>query len=309
MAMSELPNDITLIDTFHLGRPHVIGAHLLIGDAPLLIDPGPTSTLAAVEAGMHAAGVSIADLRAVLLTHIHLDHAGATGELLRRNPQIAVYVHQRGARHMVNPEKLIASASRLYGAMMETLWGAFLPVPAEQITALSGGGTLHIGGRSFAVQDAPGHASHHVIYLEQASGAAFIGDNGGIKVPGMPFATPATPPPDIDIAAWGRTLDALEAADPQVLMLTHFGPSFDPQTHIADYRARLGHWAEFVRAGLASGGTDEEQVARLKALAVDSLGDGISLADKESFLQAAPLDQCWQGLARYWRKQAELAGS
>jgi glyoxylase-like metal-dependent hydrolase (beta-lactamase superfamily II) len=156
-----LPADTRLIDLLHLGRPHIIGAYLLLGDLPALIDPGPASTLDNLEAGLAAHGLALADIQIILLTHIHLDHAGATGSLLRSYPHIRVYVHQRGAPHLTAPEKLIQSAARLYGDTMGRLWGPILPVPEAAIGTLAGGETLRAGGRTLRVDDPPGPASHH----------------------------------------------------------------------------------------------------------------------------------------------------
>jgi glyoxylase-like metal-dependent hydrolase (beta-lactamase superfamily II) len=298
-----LPADLRLVDDMHLGRSRVIGTYVLLGDEPALVDPGPTSTLAALEAGLAAHGLALGDLRVLLLTHIHLDHAGATGTLVARHPHLRVYVHQRGAPHLVAPERLLQSATRLYGDEMDRLWGEFRAVPEGNITTLAGGETLRLGGRTLRVYDAPGHASHHVIYFEERSGAAFVGDNGGIHLPGWQVSRPASPPPDIDLEAWDRTLDLLRQLDPRFLLLTHFGPIGSPAGYIEDYRACLRRWAEVVREGLA-GDTDEaEQIARLRAYAEAELGREATAEDKAAYQQAAPVELCWHGLARYWRKR------
>jgi glyoxylase-like metal-dependent hydrolase (beta-lactamase superfamily II) len=302
-----LPADTVLIDLLHLGRPHIIGAYLLLGEQPALIDPGPASTLDRLEAGMAAHGLALVDLQAILLTHIHLDHAGATGTLLRRYPHLRVYVHTRGAPHLAAPEKLIRSATRLYGDAMQRLWGPILPVPQQAITTLAGGEIVRIGERALHVYDAPGHASHHVFYFDQQSGAAWIGDTGGVCRPDAPVARPATPPPDIDIEAWQRTLDTLRALDPGVLLLTHFGPAYQPLAYIEDYRAALLHWAAVVRAGLASGADEAAQIAQLTALAQASLGPAASNQEATLYEQASSTTLSWQGLARYLRKRAEHA--
>mgnify|MGYP000878744771 CR=1 FL=1 len=235
--MPALPADVALIDDMHLGQPHVIATYLLRGDAPAIVDPGPASTIDTLAAGLAAEGLRFEDLHAILLTHIHLDHAGATGVLLRRFPHLRVYVHARGAPHLADPSKLIVSATRLYGDAMERLWGEIVPVPAQAMTTLSGGEELQLAGRRLRVFDAPGHASHHVVYFDQASGAVWMGDNGGVCMPGLPVPRPATPPPDIDIDAWLRTLDTVGALGPRSLLLTHFGPTYEPAAYLADYRA------------------------------------------------------------------------
>ena len=171
------------IDLQFRGSPRVIATALLDGPGGLtLIDPGPTSCLPALEAGLRGRGLTLRDVRTLLLTHIHLDHAGATGTILERVPNIRVYVHERGAPHMIDPAKLLASATRLHGDRMEALWGAFQPVPASQITALAGGERLDMGGTSIRVAYTPGHAKHHVSYLDERSGMAYVGDTGGVHV-------------------------------------------------------------------------------------------------------------------------------
>jgi len=304
-TLMPLPADARLIDLLHLGRPQVIGSYVLLGEQPALIDPGPASTLDTLEAGLAAHGLALADIQIILLTHIHLDHAGATGTLLRRYPHIQVYVHTRGAPHLIAPEKLIHSATRLYGDTMQRLWGPILPVPEQAINVLSGGETLQIGTRALRVYDAPGHASHHVVYFEASSGAAWIGDTGGVCRPGTAVARPATPPPDIDLEAWQRSLDMLRALNPSVLLLTHFGPTYQPAAYIEDYRATLLHWADVVRAGLSSGADETTQIAQLDQLAQSNLGSQASAEDATLYEQASSIMLSWQGLARYWRKRAE----
>ena len=299
-----VPAGVRLIDDLHLGQPHVIGTYLLLGEEPAIVDPGPTSTLASLEAGLAAHGVALADLRAILLTHIHLDHAGATGTIVRRHPQLRVYVHQRGAPHMIAPEKLIRSATRLYGDQMERLWGAFEPVPESAITTLSGGEALRAGGRSIRVFDSPGHASHHVFYLDESNGAVFLGDTGGICLPEVPAAIPATPPPDIDVEAWLSTLATVGSLDPRALLLTHFGPAYEPAAYLEHYGAALRDWAEAVREGLASGAGEPAQIQRLRDLVSAALGPSCSPGELAHYDHAAPVDQCWQGLVRYWGKRS-----
>jgi len=300
-----LPADLRMIDDMHLGRPHVIATYLLPGDEPAVVDPGPASTLDVLSAGLAMHGLALGDLRAILLTHIHLDHAGATGELVRRYPHLRVYVHQRGARHLAAPEKLVGSATRLYGDQMDRLWGPIVPVPEQNISALGDGESLRIGQRALQVFDAPGHASHHVLYFDQANGAAFVGDTGGVCIPGRMIPRAATPPPDIDVDAWLRTLDLLESLAPQALLLTHFGPAYQPAAYLDDYRATLRRWAEAVRVGLASGADEATQIERLRDVARADMGD-VSADDIALFEQASSVELNYYGLARYWRKRAEL---
>lgn len=299
------PEGVLVIDTHHMGRPHVVATYVLPGDEPAIVDPGPAGTLPTVEAGLAAHGLSLADLRHVVLTHIHLDHAGATGAILARNPAIKVHVHTRGAPHLVDPSRLISSAAQLWGDRLELLWGRTVPVPPAAITALAGGETLRLGGRTLRAYDGPGHAKHHLVWFDDVSGAAFVGDNAGVRLPGVRFTRPATPPPDVDLAAWERTLDLVAALRPAWLMLTHFGAYADVAFHLHDFRERLLRWGEIVRHGLASGTSEAEQVAALER---DAMAEAASLsAPQQAALsqQSGDLSLSWRGLARYWRKRAE----
>jgi glyoxylase-like metal-dependent hydrolase (beta-lactamase superfamily II) len=217
-----------LVDVHHLGRDRVIGAYELDG---LIVDPGPTTGLEGLLAGLEAG-----EPRALLLTHIHLDHAGAAGALCRRFPNLTVYVHERGAPHLVDPERLLASARQLYGDDMEQLWGEVVPVPAENVRALSGGETIEDRIR---VEYTPGHASHHVAYLREATGEAFVGDVAGVRIPPSDHVLPPTPPPDIDLEAWERSLRVVEGWAPQELCLTHFGRTRDVEGHLGRLREGL----------------------------------------------------------------------
>lgn len=293
--------DVGLIDTLHLGRRHVIAAYLLLGDAPALVDPGPTVTLPQIVAGLATHGMVITDLAAVVLTHIHLDHAGATGVLLREHPGLRVYVHERGVRHLVAPERLLESARRIYGPLMDVLWGEIAPVPQAAITALCGGETLELGRRRLHVLDAPGHASHHLVYHDPASGAAWVGDLAGVCLPGQQYAQPATPPPDIDLVAWRASLDRLLERRPDHLLLTHFGRVDDPARHIADLWRNTEAWAAVVRDSLAAGDDDATALARLTRV-VAAEQHGLPAGVAAEYQHAASPAMSWQGLARYWRK-------
>jgi glyoxylase-like metal-dependent hydrolase (beta-lactamase superfamily II) len=270
-----------LIDTMHLGRDRVIGAYDLDG---VVVDPGPASTVETL--------LSQVEPRALLLTHIHLDHAGATGVLVRRFPDLKVYVHERGAPHLIDPAKLLKSATQLYGDDMERLWGEVAPVPEENITVLTGGETVE----GFRVEYAPGHASHHVVYLHEATGDAYVGDVGGVRVPPSGFALAPTPPPDIDLEKWNASLDLVEAWRPQRLALTHFGFVDDVPGQVAKVRAWLDEWGT-----LARDLTTEEFAARVEARMRDATGE----EGGDRLVQAAPPEQLHLGLARYWKKKAE----
>jgi glyoxylase-like metal-dependent hydrolase (beta-lactamase superfamily II) len=291
------------IDLQFKGSPRVIATALLTGpDGVTLIDPGPASCLHTLEAGLQNRGLSLRDVRSLLLTHIHLDHAGATGTIVERVPGVRVYVHERGAPHMIDPAKLLASATRLYGDQMNTLWGEFLPVPAAQVTALSGGERLPLAATSLAVAYTPGHAKHHVSYLDERAGVAYIGDTGGICVTGDYLIAP-TPPPDIDVEVWHESLNTIDAWQPVALFLTHFGAITPARAHLARFRTALTAQANAVRDALKAGGTEEEKIRRfvdhMRAEARKVLPEREARATE----LAAPFDQLWQGLARYWQKK------
>lgn len=295
------------IDLEFQGRRQVIATAVVPCDVGVvLVDPGPSSCLPALTRGLAAHGYALGDVRAILLTHIHLDHAGATGSLVRQTPGVPVYVHEFGAKHLAAPDKLIASATRLYGADMDRLWGEFLAVPADVLRPLTGGETIAMGGRHFEVAYTPGHAVHHVSYFDARDRVAYVGDTAGILVEG--YALAATPPPDIDLERWDESLRTIEAWAPGTLFLTHFGEVPDITAHVARYRATLGRAASRAREGLVAGGSDSEQIARWVQWLRDDARAAASGTVAEAVEAAAPFDQIWQGLARYWRKRAEREG-
>jgi glyoxylase-like metal-dependent hydrolase (beta-lactamase superfamily II) len=293
------------IDVEYRGSRRYIACCLLEGEDPVIVDPGPAVSLATLEAGLADAGLTLDDLAGILLTHIHLDHAGATGTIVARNPRVRVYVHERGARHMIDPERLLRSAQRLYGDEMDALWGEFLAVPGGNVQALAGGETLELAGRRIEVAYTPGHASHHVSYLDTAGGTAFVGDTAGIRIANNPFVLPVTPPPDIDLEIWEPSLRKIEAWRPERLYVTHFGAAEGVDEHLAQFRRRLHRWAESVRRGLASEQTDEQCVAAFTADVVAQLQADLPADIVPLYQQGGAPEMSWQGLARYWNKRSE----
>jgi len=254
-------------------------------------------------------GIGIGDVRQILLTHIHLDHAGATGSMVRQNPAIEVYVHERGAPHMIDPAKLLASAGRLYGADMNRLWGDFLPIPPGRVRALTGEERIVAGGRDLQVAYTPGHASHHVTYFDTGTRIAFVGDTAGVRRQGRGYTMPPTPPPDIDLDAWRASEDRILAWDPDTLFLTHFGPFHGARLHFQDMTERLSVWSAIVRRLLSDASLDEQQ--RLDAFVSEALLDlkrKLGEVEAEQYNRAGRLDYSWQGLSRYWRKKSESPG-
>ncbi|MGH7553519.1 MAG: MBL fold metallo-hydrolase [Longimicrobiales bacterium] len=294
--------NIFTIDLGFRGWPRAVASCLLDGDAPAIVDPGPASTLGALRNGLAQRGLSVGDLETILLTHIHLDHAGATGTLVRENPRIQVYVHERGAPHVIDPSRLIDSARRLYGELMDPVFGELLPVPSENVVVLRGGERLDLGGRIVDVTYSPGHAKHHVAYIDDVSGTAFVGDTAGVRDTGLDHVLPVTPPPDIDLDGWIGSLDRIAAWQPQQLFLTHFGPAAPVPEHLAQFRERLDEWSTRVRASLAEPGDDDTRAQRF----AHGVGHELSerLGDRAIWYEeGAEPAFSWHGLARYWRNR------
>jgi glyoxylase-like metal-dependent hydrolase (beta-lactamase superfamily II) len=234
--------------------------------------------------------------RAIVLTHIHLDHAAATGALVRRWPGLEVYVHERGARHLVDPSKLLASAERLYGDQMERLWGEIVPVPETNVKPLAGGEDV-LGMR---VGYTPGHASHHVCYFHEESGTAFVGDVAAVRIPGVDLVVPPTPPPDIDVETWLESIDLVESWRPERLAVTHFGAIEEPIEHLEVVRRRLREEADLARA------LSEEEYEHRHRERVAAASESTEAA--EELIQCVPPQYQWRGLDRYWSKRAEREG-
>jgi len=268
-----------LIDTWHLGLDRVIGVWERDG---ILVDPGPASTIDTVLEELPGGRP-----RAVLLTHIHLDHAGATGTLTRRFPDLPVYVHEAGAPHLIDPSRLLRSAARLYGDRMDELWGEVVPVPERNVFALAGGEVVE----GLEVLAAPGHASHHVVFLDPGAGEAFVGDVAGVRIPPGDTVWLPTPPPDIDLERWRASIAMVAERRPARLMLTHYGSTTEPERHLAATVAELERLAVGSRAGDRERflGDLEERIA----------AEPPELAERTR--SAMPPEQTWLGLERYWR--------
>jgi glyoxylase-like metal-dependent hydrolase (beta-lactamase superfamily II) len=273
------------LDLRHLGHERVIGSYLLGTDDGLALqDCGPTTCVPELKARLLEQGLELADVRHLLLSHIHLDHAGAAGVLVREHPGLQVHVSEIGAPHLVDPSRLERSARRLYGDDFDRLWGELAPVPSENVHVV-GDETLGL-----ATFPSPGHASHHVCYLD-LEGTLYAGDAAGVRIRPSEFVLPPTPPPEVDLEAWERTIDELERREPKRLALIHFGVFEDVERHLEELRRRLREWAQRVRLGAT-----EEQFA---AEAAADLAD-----DRAAYEQAMPFWQSYAGLRRYWEKNA-----
>jgi glyoxylase-like metal-dependent hydrolase (beta-lactamase superfamily II) len=296
------------IDLNWTGRPQSIASLLIESQGfSALIDPGPESTLETLRAQLKARGVELASLNALLLTHIHLDHAGATGAMVRENPQLKVYVHEFGLAHMVDPSRLLASAGRLYGSDLEALYGECTPVPENNLLPLEGGETIRVGGVELAVCYTPGHASHHVAYWNAASRIAFVGDTAGIRIAGKPYLLPATPPPDIDLELWNASLDTVASWNPERLFLTHFGYIDNPREHIRLYRERLRDWAALTERLLSSADSLEAAERRfIEAISTEVRGL-LAAEPAELYIFNGGLGLSWRGLVRYLKKRSQPA--
>jgi glyoxylase-like metal-dependent hydrolase (beta-lactamase superfamily II) len=272
-----------IIDLHHAGRERSVACYVLdTDDGPALFDCGPTTTIPALKGGLADQGLELNDLRHLLLSHIHLDHAGAAGALVREHPALQVHVSEIGAPHLIEPERLERSARRLYGDSFDTLWGELAPVPRENV---------HVAGERVLGLDCfptPGHASHHVSYLDR-DGTLYSGDAAGVRVQPGRAVLPPTPPPEFDLAAWQKTLEELGRRDPQRLALIHFGIAEDPQRHLAELSLELYDWADFVRGGAS----EDEFVAYVRAELADA---GESVEDWDG---AMPLWQSFRGLRRW----------
>jgi len=295
------------IDHRYQGVPGAIASYLIPGPELTLIEAGPASTTRALLSEIRASGFDPAAITRLVVTHIHLDHAGATGALIKENPKLAVYVHGKGAPHMIDPSKLLASAARLWPDTLQQLFGDAVPVPPENLRILEGGETIRLGSRKIEVAYTPGHASHHVSYFEDAEGVAFVGDTTGVKIEGHSYAMPATPPPDIDLRIWDTSFATILERNPKRLFLTHFGFSENPAAHIAQFRERLHHWMELTEKILSLAPSNEAAMDSFMTAARAEVAQHLPAEDVEQYIQTAGLNLSFLGLARHARKRAQAA--
>ena len=271
----------------------MIGCYLLETDDGLaLFDCGPANCVPKLEERLRERGLGLSDLRHLLISHLHLDHAGAAGTLVHEHPTLQVHVSEIGAAHLVDPSRLVRSARRLYGNELDELLGEPAPVPQANVHAA---GPAVVDLECFPT---PGHASHHVCYLD-GDGTLYAGDAAGVRIQPSRSVLPPTPPPETDVVAWNTSIDEIERRRPERLALIHFGVAEHPERHLAELRARLERWSELVGSGLDEGAfvaAAEEELAEH--------GDPAGLYE-----QAMPFWQSYAGLKRYWEKRRELEAS
>jgi glyoxylase-like metal-dependent hydrolase (beta-lactamase superfamily II) len=280
------------LDLLHLGREKVIGAYLLdTPDGPALYESGPSTTVETLKQRLAEHGLALTDLRHLLLSHIHLDHAGAAGVLVREHPGLTVHVSEIGAPHLVDPSRLEKSARRLYGELFDELWGELAPVPEQNIRILR---EPVLGLEWFP---SPGHARHHVCYLD-ADGTLYAGDATGVRIQPSEFVLPPAPPPEFDRDAWLQTIDEIERRAPQRLALVHFGVADDPARHLAELRGRIEAWSAEIEAGVEQDDFIAEHEAE-----IDTLPPG----QRASYAQAIPFWHSYMGIRRWADKRRERA--
>ena len=288
-----------------LGEHEIIGSYLLAGENELaIIDPGPESMLEDLLASIREAGFDPQDVTHVLATHVHLDHAGAAGSLVRQLPKAQVYVHSKGAPHLIDTSEVVASAARIYGERMRPLWGEIEPAPAERVRTLEGGDVLKVAGRRLEVHYTPGHAVHHVIYFDAHSGELFAGDVAGVRLPGVDYVKPPTPPPDLDLEAWSDSIGLIRSLRPDVLYIGHYGAVKDIGQHFGRLREKLHDWGEFVLAQMRKSKNEAEIIALLIEHTQPELQ---RVARDPHELQryeiASNYPMTVQGYMRYWKKK------
>ena len=301
--------EIRTIDLDFLGTEGIIASYLLTGeDSAALVETGPTTCLERLMSGLDEHGVEPEDVRDVFLTHIHLDHAGASGHLAELLPNATFYVHEAGEPHLADPSKLLKSASRLFGERMDELWGEVRPVPEDRLKAIEDGGEVEAGGGALVAHHTPGHAYAHFAYLEPDSGALFAGDVAGIRRPGQSYVRPPTLPPEVDVELWVRSIGEMRKVGPASVYPTHFGRYDDVERHLSELEQRLQDWLLFVEEQMDSGAEREEISDLLEAKGdAEMLSEGAEADESERYDLAGDYPMVTDGLMRYVSKRREGA--
>ena len=301
MTATRLEPDLWRLDLDFQGAPGVVAAFLITDPSGhTLVETGPGSTLMTLENAVHETGARLEDVNRIAVTHIHLDHAGASGSLLRMLPDARLFVHPKGAAHMVDPSKLLHSAARIYGDRMDALWGAFEPCPPDRVVALEDGAEVDCGSRTLVALHTPGHASHHIAFHDADLRSAFTGDVGGVRLEGASYVRPPTPPPDIDVEAWHVSVDRLRSLGLRHLDLTHFGRFSDPAPHLDALLRRLDDWTAWVAEHVALGETAESMAEQISVRSsADIAAEVPDPALARAYELATPSRMTIDGLTRY----------
>jgi glyoxylase-like metal-dependent hydrolase (beta-lactamase superfamily II) len=300
-----IATDISYIDLNFCDTPKSIATGVYAGNAgAVLIDPGPGSCIDTLRASLGEQGIGVGDIESILITHIHLDHAGATGLLVRDNPRIRVFVHEKGAPHVVDPSKLINSANQLWGVEgVARLWGQVIPVPESNLQVLGERAQITAGGRAFDVRYTPGHASHHVSYFDDRSGLVWAGDTAGLRFTSKVFTLPPTPPPDIDLEAWRDSLAKIRAWNPETVFITHFGPYAGAAAHLDHIETSLRDVADMARRAIQTDASDEAKYEQFKDDVFAYVRSAVDEQEMRPLEFVGPLEFNWRGLVRYWKKR------
>jgi len=306
-----IADGITAIDTFMGGRARYTAAYLLDAVEPTLVETGPGTSVKPVAAALDKLGMTSDELAHIVLTHIHLDHAGGVGQLAARFPSATVWVHERGAPHLVDPSRLVASTARVWGDReMRELFGPTQPVDQARVRSLHDADVIDMGDRDLKVLDTPGHASHHVALVDSRTGAVFTGDALGIHVPDLPVLRPATPPPEFDLERYVDSIDRIRTAARSILLFAHFGPLPDVSATCDLAVRRVRDWAAVVEEALRETEDPDELTSRLEAAALADIETGAEaqldlamLEDRLRLLSSIKMNA--QGLARYWKRRQE----
>ncbi len=305
MTVKQLASGLWQIDLPFLGQQEIIGSYLLAGSGEVaLMDPGPSTTIEPLLDGIREAGFAPENVTHLLATHIHLDHAGSVGSLTKRLPNAKVYAHHKGAPHLLDTSKVVASATRIYGDRMQMLWGEIEPVPQDRLQVLSDRDELMVAGQRIEIYYAPGHAQHHVLFLNTATGDLFAGDVAGVQLPGVSYVRPPTPPPDLDLEAWISSLKLVQELNPETLYMAHFGATGPIEEHCAQLEQRLIHWGELVLEAMRQG----KEEAEIIPLFIEQTNPELQKVarhqeDAERYDIATNYPMTVQGYIRYWRKQ------
>ena len=301
---------IEIIDLRFMDTEEIIASFLLTGEGPTaIVETGPTTCIENLMQGLKDRGVVPEDVEKVLLTHIHLDHAGASGNLVELLPNAVFYVHEVGYPHLLDPSTLIKSATRIYGEeSMDEFFGEMRPVPEDRLVELKDGEEIEVAGGVLVAHDTPGHAYHHLAYLEPESGALFAGDVAGVRLPGQSYIKPPTPPPEIDIEAWEGSIETIRKLAPESLYPTHFGRFEDVERHLNELEQRLEEWLLFIEECMDEELPREEIVEELHVKGDEELvQEGGDTQESERYELAANYEMLVDGLMRYVSKQRENA--